>query len=290
MLNQLIEQLQTNVWFFYTVIIFLGLTVGSFLNVIIYRLPVMLDREWTQQCHDYLQHDATDTETRAEKFNLSYPPSTCPQCQHKIRAWENIPVISYIMLGGKCSHCKTPISIQYPLVETVTAILSVFVAWHFGATAQTMAALILTWSLVALTMIDAQKQILPDNITQPLLWLGIIVNIPKLFTSIESSVTGAIAGYLILWFIYHLFRILTGKEGMGYGDFKLLAALGAWMGWEMLPLIIVLSSVVGAIIGIAMIVFRKHDKGVPIPFGPYLAIAGWIAFLWGPQITRAWLG
>ena len=290
MLNQLIEQLQTNVWFFYTVIIFLGLTVGSFLNVIIYRLPVMLDREWTQQCHDYLQHDATDTETRAEKFNLSYPPSTCPQCQHKIRAWENIPVISYIMLGGKCSHCKTSISIQYPLVETVTAILSVFVAWHFGATAQTMAALILTWSLVALTMIDAQKQILPDNITQPLLWLGIIVNIPELFTSIESSVTGAIAGYLILWFIYHLFRILTGKEGMGYGDFKLLAALGAWMGWEMLPLIIVLSSVVGAIIGIAMIVFRKHDKGVPIPFGPYLAIAGWIAFLWGPQITRAWLG
>ncbi len=290
MLNQLIEQLQTNVWFFYTVIIFLGLTVGSFLNVIIYRLPVMLDREWTQQCHDYLQHDATDTETRAEKFNLSYPPSTCPQCQHKIRAWENIPVISYIMLGGKCSHCKTSISIQYPLVETVTAILSVFVAWHFGATAQTMAALILTWSLVALTMIDAQKQILPDNITQPLLWLGIIVNIPELFTSIESSVIGAIAGYLILWFIYHLFRILTGKEGMGYGDFKLLAALGAWMGWEMLPLIIVLSSVVGAIIGIAMIVFRKHDKGVPIPFGPYLAIAGWIAFLWGPQITRAWLG
>ncbi len=290
MLNQLIEQLQTNVWFFYTVIIFLGLTVGSFLNVIIYRLPVMLDREWTQQCHDYLQHDATDTETRAEKFNLSYPPSTCPQCQHKIRAWENIPVISYIMLGGKCSHCKTPISIQYPLVETVTAILSVFVAWHFGATAQTMAALILTWSLVALTMIDAQKQILPDNITQPLLWLGIIVNIPELFTSIESSVIGAIAGYLILWFIYHLFRILTGKEGMGYGDFKLLAVLGAWMGWEMLPLIIVLSSVVGAIIGIAMIVFRKHDKGVPIPFGPYLAIAGWIAFLWGPQITRAWLG
>ena len=247
----------------------------------------MLEKEWTQQCHDFLQHEPSTENT--EKFNLSYPASRCPECDHKIRFWENIPVISYLLLGGKCSNCKTHISFQYPLIEIITAILSVVVAYHFGATLQTLAALILTWSLVALTLIDAQKQILPDNITQPLLWLGIVVNLSGLFTPITSSIIGAIAGYLILWSIYHLFKIITGKEGMGYGDFKLLAVLGAWMGWEMLPLIIVLSSVVGAIVGIAMIVFKQHDKSVPIPFGPYLAIAGWIAFLWGADINQAWL-
>lgn len=289
-MEPLIAQLQANAWFFYTLIIFLGLSVGSFLNVVIYRLPIMLDKEWTRQCHDYLQHEPDENQPEDKTFTLSYPPSTCPQCQHKIRFWENIPVVSYIILGGKCSNCKATISIQYPLVETISAILSVFIAWHFGVTPQTMAALILTWSLIALSMIDAQKQILPDNITQPLLWLGIIVNIPGLFTTIESSVIGAIAGYLFLWSVYHIFRVLTGKEGMGYGDFKLLAVLGAWTGWEMLPLIIVLSSVIGAIIGITMITFKKHDKNVPIPFGPYLAIAGWLAFLWGPQMTQAWLG
>ena len=288
MLTPLIEQLQNNSSFFYTVIIFLGLCVGSFLNVVIYRLPIMLEKEWTQQCHEFLEHDiATDN---TEKFNLSYPASSCPQCNHKIRFWENIPVISYLLLRGKCSNCKTHISFQYPLIEIITAILSVVVAYHFAATLQTLAALLLTWSLIALSLIDAKKQILPDNITQPLLWLGIIVNLSALFTPTVSSIIGAIAGYLILWSIYHLFKLLTGKEGMGYGDFKLLAVLGAWMGWEMLPLIIVLSSVVGAVIGIIMVVFKKHDKSIPIPFGPYLAIAGWIAFLWGPQINQAWLG
>jgi len=286
-LEPFIEQLQNNSSFFYAVIIFLGLSVGSFLNVVIYRLPLMLEKEWTEQCHDFLQHDTND-ETH-EKFNLSYPASSCPQCDHKIRFWENIPVISYLILGGKCSNCKSHISFQYPLIEIITAVLSVAVAYHFGATLQTLAALILTWSLISLTLIDAQKQLLPDNITQPLLWLGIIINLSALFTSIESSIIGAITGYLILWSIYQLFKLVTGKEGMGYGDFKLLAVLGAWMGWEMLPLIIVLSSVVGAVIGIAMIAFKKHDKSVPIPFGPYLAIAGWIAFLWGAEINQAWL-
>ncbi|MCW9012708.1 MAG: A24 family peptidase [Gammaproteobacteria bacterium] len=278
-----------NSWLFIISIGLVGLAIGSFLNVVVYRLPLMLETEWRQQCNELLEITPTE-ETTEKKFNLSYPASTCPKCGHKIRFWENIPVLSYLFLRGKCSNCGIKISLQYPLVEAVTATLSVIIAVHFGVSVQTLFALGFTWALVALTLIDAQKQLLPDNITLPLLWAGIIANMSGLFVDLESSVVGAIAGYLVLWSIYHLFRLLTGKEGMGYGDFKLLAALGAWMGWKMLPLIIVLSSFVGAAIGIAMIIFVRHDKNIPIPFGPYLAIAGWLAFIWGDSINKAWLG
>jgi leader peptidase (prepilin peptidase) / N-methyltransferase len=282
----ILEALQTTPWFFYAAITFTGLAVGSFLNVVIYRLPVILEKEWTHQCQEFLEQEVSEQ----KKFNLAFPASTCPKCKHEIRFWENIPVLSYLFLQGKCASCKTHISVQYPIVEASTAILSIIVAHHFGVSWQTVAALMLTWSLIALTMIDVHKQLLPDNITLPLLWLGIICNMSGLFTDLESSVKGAIFGYLALWSIYHLFKIVTGKEGMGYGDFKLLGALGAWMGWKVLPIIIVLSSFVGAVIGIAMIVFTRHDKSVPIPFGPYLAIAGGITLLWGDAITKAWLG
>ena len=282
-----IEALQQYDWLFYGLVIFTGLSVGSFLNVVIYRLPLMMEKEWRQQCTEFLELESTDNN---KKISLATPASSCPKCNHKIRAWENIPVISYLLLKGKCASCKAPISAEYPLVETVTAILSVIIAYHYGVSWQTLSALFFTWALIALTMIDFHKQLLPDNIVFPLLWLGILVNMFNTFVDLESSIIGAMAGYLVLWSVYHTFRILTGKEGMGYGDFKLLAALGAWMGWKMLPLIIVLSSFVGAAIGIAMIIFARHDKNIPIPFGPYLAIAGWIALLWGESITSSWLG
>jgi len=246
----------------------------------------MLENEWRSDCRNFLElEDAKNTDV----FNLSKPDSTCPNCGHKIRVWENIPVLSYLLLRGKCASCKSHISAQYPIIEAVTAALSALVAIKFGVSAETFFALIFTWALVSLTMIDAKTQLLPDNITLPLLWLGIIVNTSELYTSLESSVFGAVAGYLILWSIYKLFKLVTGKEGMGYGDFKLLAALGAWMGWMMLPQIILLSSLVGAIIGVTMILVSKHDKSIPIPFGPYLAIAGWIAFIWGADINQIWL-
>lgn len=246
----------------------------------------MLQNEWRSECQSFLEIESAE---KIDTFNLSKPDSTCPSCGHKIRAWENIPVISYLLLRGKCSSCKSHISVQYPVIEAVTATLSVFVAMKFGVSAETFWGLLFTWALVSLTMIDAKTQLLPDNITLPLLWLGILVNTSSTFTDLESSVFGAMTGYLILWSIYKLFKAVTGKEGMGYGDFKLLAALGAWMGWKMLPQIILLSSLVGAVIGIAMIVFTRHNKNIPIPFGPYLAIAGWIAFLWGQDINRLWL-
>lgn len=282
-----IESLQQQSWLFYGLIIFTGLAFGSFLNVVIYRLPIILEKQWRSQCNEFLD---LEKEPASDSLTLAKPASSCPKCGHKIRFWENIPVISYLILKGRCSACKASISFEYPLVETVTAILSVIVAHHFGVSWQTLAALVFTWSLIALTMIDFHKQLLPDNITLPLLWLGIICNMFGLFTDLESAVTGAIAGYLSLWLVYHLFRLLTGKEGMGYGDFKLLAALGAWMGWKLLPIIIVLSSFVGAVIGIGLIVFTRHDRSVPIPFGPYLAIAGWIALIWGQDILKIWLG
>ncbi|RDH81698.1 MAG: prepilin peptidase [endosymbiont of Galathealinum brachiosum] len=286
MQNTLIE-FQNNPWLFFTTVTLISLSVGSFLNVVIYRLPVMMQNEWRTDCKNFLELEP-DKKT-PEIFNLSKPDSSCPNCGHKIRAWENIPVISYMVLGGKCSSCKTHISIQYPVIEIVTALLSVLIAIKFGVSGETFFGLIFTWALVSLTVIDAKTQLLPDDITLPLLWLGILVNTSGLYTDLESSVFGAIAGYLILWSIYKLFKLVTGKEGMGYGDFKLLAALGAWMGWVMLPQIILLSSLVGAVIGISMIMIRKHDKGVPIPFGPYLAIAGWIAFVWGAEINQLWL-
>ena len=285
-MQQTIQLFIDNENIFYIFVTLIGLAVGSFLNVVIYRLPLMLENDWRQQCEEFLQLKET---TDSEKITLSSPASSCPVCQHKIRFWENIPVVSYLLLKGQCSSCSNPISIQYPIVETVTAILSVVVAVHFGVSWQTVAALFLTWALVSLTMIDFHKQLLPDNITLPLLSLGVIAGIFGLFTDLQSSVIGAMAGYMILWTVFHTFKIVTGKEGMGYGDFKLLAALGAWMGWEYLPQIIILSSLVGAIIGISMLVVLKHDKNIPIPFGPYLAIAGWIALIWGEQINTSWL-
>ena len=284
--NQAIQLFIENKNIFYIFVFLTGLAIGSFLNVVIFRLPLMLENEWRQQCHDFLE---LKDETSTEKLTLSSPASSCPKCQHKIRFWENIPVISYILLKGKCSSCGNHISIQYPIIETVTAVLSLAVAIRFGVSWQAFGALLLTWALISLTIIDFHKQLLPDNITLPLLWLGIIVSISGLFTDLQSSVIGAMAGYLILWTVFHIFKILTGKEGMGFGDFKLLAALGAWMGWQLLPLIIILSSLVGAIIGISMMAFLKHDKNIPIPFGPYLAIAGWIALIWGETINNTWL-
>lgn len=282
----LIQTLTDNQWLFITSVIFIGLSVGSFLNVVIYRLPIMLENEWRSDCQSFLEIEASKSD---EVFNLSKPNSSCPECGHKIRPWENIPVLSYLLLRGKCSSCHTHISSQYPIIEASTAVLSVLIAVKYGASAETFFGLILTWALISLTMIDAKTQLLPDSITLPLLWLGILLNTSKLFTTLESSVYGAVIGYLVLWSIYKLFKAFTGKEGMGYGDFKLLAALGAWMGWEMLPQIILLSSLVGAVIGITMIIFTRHNKNIPIPFGPYLAIAGWIAFLWGQDINRLWL-
>ncbi len=273
---------------FYSWILFVGLCVGSFLNVVIYRLPVMLENEWRSDCRQFLELD-TENDKQQQTFNLAVPASSCPHCGHKIRLWENIPVISYLLLKGRCSNCKTHISVQYPIIEAITGLLSVAVAMHYGVSWQTTMGLFLTWVLVALTVIDIKKQLLPDNLTLPLLWLGLIVNSNSLYTDLNSALFGAIVGYLSLWSIYKLFKLLTGKEGMGYGDFKLLAALGAWMGWQMLPQIILLSSLVGAIIGIMMVIFTGRDRRIPIPFGPYLAIAGWIAFMWGSEINRIWL-
>jgi leader peptidase (prepilin peptidase) / N-methyltransferase len=272
----------------------LGLLVGSFLNVVIYRVPKMMERDWQNQCRDFLDNNG-DVATlpspppEQEPFNLMVPASTCPHCGHKIRAWENIPVISYLFLQGKCSSCKSGISARYPIIELATGLLSVAVIYYVGVNWSGLAALVFTWSLIVLTMIDLDTYLLPDDITLPLLWLGLIVNSFGSFTDLSSAVWGAIAGYLSLWSVYKLFKLFTGKEGMGYGDFKLLAALGAWMGWQMLPQIILLSSLVGAVIGISMIVIRGRDKNIPIPFGPYLAIAGWIAFMWGDTINQSYL-
>lgn len=272
----------------------LGLLVGSFLNVVIYRLPKMMERDWQQQCRDFLTDDGDIAtlpahNSKQEPFNLMVPASSCPHCGHKIKPWENIPVISYLFLRGKCSNCKAKISARYPIIELVTGLLSVAVIYYVGVNWSGLAAFIFTWSLIALTMIDFDTYLLPDDITLPLLWLGLIANSFGAFTDLPSALWGAIAGYLALWSVYKVFKLVTGKEGMGYGDFKLLAALGAWMGWQMLPQIILLSSLVGAVIGISMIVMRGRDKNIPIPFGPYLAIAGWIAFVWGDTINQSYL-
>jgi leader peptidase (prepilin peptidase)/N-methyltransferase len=271
----------------------LGLLVGSFLNVVIYRLPKMMERDWYQQCVEFLGADNLKDDTKKqftpEKFNLVTPASTCPSCGHKIKPWENIPVMSYVFLRGKCSACKAKISLRYPIVEAVTALFSVVAIYVFGASVTGLACLFFTWCLIALTMIDFDTQLLPDSITLPLLWLGLIANYYGLFTPLDSALWGAIAGYLSLFSVYWLFKLLTGKEGMGFGDFKLLGALGAWLGWQMLLQIILLSALAGAVIGIGMIVIRGRDKNIPIPFGPYLAIAGWIALMWGQDINQAYL-
>jgi leader peptidase (prepilin peptidase) / N-methyltransferase len=269
----------------------LGLLVGSFLNVVIYRLPIMLQRDWRAQCHEFLEienktPDTNESTAKFKTFNLQKPDSHCPVCNHKIRPWENIPVISYAALGGKCSGCKTKISLRYPSVELVTGLLSGLVAATYGPTLLTLSLLIFTWCLISLTLIDFDHQLLPDDITIPLLWLGLLVNAFGLGMGISlyDAVIGAMAGYLVLWGFYWAFKLATGKEGMGYGDFKLLGALGAWMGWQSLLPIIILSSLVGAVFGLGMILVLGRDKSIPMPFGPYLAGAGFLMLIWGPEL------
>ena len=261
----------------------IGLAVGSFLNVVIYRLPVMMEREWKSDCLEFLEQPGQADE---EKFNLNTPRSRCGHCGHRITWKENIPLVSYLLLGGKCSSCKTRISLQYPMVELFTALLSLIVGWHFGVTEQALAALFFSWCLIAASGIDIGHKLLPDTITLPLLWLGILLSFFDVFVSLEDSVIGAMAGYMSLWSVFILFKLLTGKEGMGHGDFKLLAMLGAWCGWKMLLVIILTSSVVGAVVGISMILLKKTDRATQIPFGPYLAAAGWMALLWGEHLLR----
>jgi leader peptidase (prepilin peptidase)/N-methyltransferase len=266
-----------------------SLIIGSFLNAVIYRIPEMMKKEWHQECTEFLQDKESKQQTSSkeeEKFNLMTPRSTCPHCGHMITALENIPVISYLFLRGKCSSCKTAISLQYPLVEIFTALLSIFIAWKFGFTWQTLAALVLTWTLITLSIIDAKTMLLPDNLTLPLMWLGIAVNYQHLFVDLQSSVLGAMIGYLFLWTLFHLFRLATGKEGMGYGDFKIVAALGAWGGWQILPFTIFVASLFGAVFGMVWMAIKRDKNANMIPFGPWLASAGLIAFLWRDEITH----
>jgi leader peptidase (prepilin peptidase)/N-methyltransferase len=286
-----------------------GLLVGSFLNVVIHRLPIMLDRQWRRQCHDLEQEAQAPGQAQAlgqapapagEPYNLVVPRSACPACHAPITAWQNIPLLSWLWLRGKCASCKAPISLRYPLVELLSALLSAAVAWRFGFGWTALAGLAITWALIALTGIDLDTQLLPDAITLPLLWAGllgsltvgstVVAGAASLPVSPADAITGAAAGYLSLWSVYHLFRLCTGKEGMGYGDFKLLAALGAWMGWRMLLPIILVSALSGAVVGIALIVSGRHRREVPMPFGPFLAAAGWFAMMWGPQWVSAYLG
>ena len=268
--------------FFVALCVFIGLMVGSFLNVVIVRLPKMMERAWLQQCAE-LRGEKIET---LPALNIASPRSMCPSCGHKITILENIPVLSYLFLKGRCSQCDAKISIRYPIVEIITSIISGFIAWYFGYSLMTFAALIFTWAMIALAVIDLDTQLLPDDITLPLLWLGLLVNLTGGFTDIRSAVVGAVAGYLFLWCIFWLFKFATGKEGIGYGDFKLLAAIGAWFGWSMLPLVILFSSFSGAIIGVGIIAASKEKSNTPIPFGPFLAIGALIALFWGNQLNH----
>jgi leader peptidase (prepilin peptidase)/N-methyltransferase len=263
----------------------LGLLVGSFLNVVIHRLPKMMEQDWRRQCAEINETEVTEQ----ARYNLVVPASACPHCNHKISAWENIPVVSYLLLRGKCKGCRAAISVRYPLIEAFSGLLCGFAAAHFGFGLAAIGACLLIWALISLTAIDFDTQFLPDDITLPLIWTGLLFNLNNVYTSLPDAVLGAIFGYLALWCVFWLFKLLTGKEGMGYGDFKLLAALGAWLGWQMLPLIIILSSLVGAVIGVTLIVALKHGRNVPIPFGPYLAGGGLIALFWGQTLTQNYL-
>lgn len=267
----------------------LGLAVGSFLNVVIHRLPKMMEYDWHCQCAELRGELHSETVPQQMPLSLSKPRSRCPNCGHAITALENIPLISWLFLRGRCSACSTPISPRYPLVEMLSALLSAFAASHFGANWSAVGAILLIWSLIALSFIDFDTQLLPDVITLPLLWLGLLFNLFGIYTDLQSAVIGAIVGYLSLWAVYWAFKLLTGKDGMGYGDFKLLAALGAWLGWPMLPLTILLSSFVGAVVGISLMVLTKRGRNIPIPFGPYLAAAGLLALFWGKEMTQVYL-
>jgi len=284
----LVEYLVSQPSLFHAGVFLVGLAVGSFLNVVIYRLPRRMQQEWRRECCTLL-NTPLPADLAQSAPGLIFPGSRCPHCGHAIAPWENIPVISYLLLRGKCLSCRESISIRYPLVELLTASLSLLVSLRFGVSAQTIAALLLTWSLVALSGIDLDHHLLPDDITLPLLWLGLLVNIFMFFARLLPALLGAMAGYLALWIVYQVFRLLTGKEGMGYGDFKLLAALGAWNGIQMLPLMLVMASLAGAIVGGAQIISGRQQRSQPIPFGPYLALAGWVALLWGRQLTAIYL-
>jgi len=303
---------------FFTLVAFTSLVVGSFLNVVIHRLPIMMEREWRESLAEFdaepgtvvdsesaqatassinmaadgsATHpgiDSGDPQTSVERFNLAVPRSRCPGCAAPISAWQNIPIISWLLLRGRCAHCQVAISVRYPLIEATTMLLSLVVAWQFGATPQAVLGIVVTWFLVALTMIDVDHHLLPDNLTLPLMWIGLMASLAPVFVGVHEAVVGAAAGYLILWSIYWLFKLVTGKEGMGYGDFKLLAALGALLGWQALPMIILLSSLVGAVVGLSIILITRRSKEIPIPFGPYLAAAGWIAMVWGDSLQGAY--
>ena len=279
-----IHLLQNSPGFFISFCSILGLVVGSFLNVVIVRLPKMLEREWAQQCAD----SSAETLQALPPYNIIRPRSACVHCGHKITAMENIPLMSYVLLRGRCSRCKAPISLRYPLVELLTATTSGYIAWHFGYGFAAFAALGFTWAMIALAFIDIDTQLLPNDITMPLLWTGLLVNLADTFTDIGSAVLGAVTGYIMLWSIYWAFKLVTRREGMGYGDFKLLAAIGAWLGWQMLPLVILFSSIAGTAVGVFLMAVAKRGRHEPIPFGPYLAGSGLAALLWGRQLNQVY--
>jgi leader peptidase (prepilin peptidase)/N-methyltransferase len=283
----IINFIESNPDFFLVLVAALSLIIGSFLNVVIYRLPHMIEDEWNQECRAYLGLNPQNTDT--EKLNLHLPMSHCPQCKKKLKPWHNIPVISYLVLSGKCAYCKTNISLRYPIVELLCCIASVYVAWRFGFTWQTAGALVFTWILIALTFIDLDYHLLTDHLTFSLLWVGLFLSIFSIFSNSHDAILGAIAGYLVFFTIQWLFKLVTGKVGMGQGDFKFLAALGAFLGWQQLPVIILLSSVIGVIFGLTHMAIKKQYKSVPLPFGPYLSVAGWISLIWGNEILRLYL-
>ncbi|MBB1369966.1 A24 family peptidase [Pseudoalteromonas sp. SR45-4] len=296
-MQSIIEVMQSQLWFYLTTIGLVSLCVGSFLNVVIYRLPLMMQREWQSECRLLLESELKSNKANTNEpfssglnstFNLVKPNSTCPKCKTAIKAWQNIPIISWLFLKGKCASCSNPISARYPIVEAITALLSLVVAHKLGATEQALLYIAITWALVALTFIDIDHMLLPDQITLPLVWLALIAAVLGYTVNPTDAIIGTACGYLSLWSVFWLFKLLTGKEGMGYGDFKLLAVFGALLGWQSLLTIILLSSVVGAIIGIALLTIQGKDKATPIPFGPYLAIAGWITMLWGEQLQASY--
>ena len=282
-------------WLFVAVVFAFCLVIGSFLNVVIHRLPLMMERDWREQCEEMMQNPP-EVELPQGRFNLVVPRSRCPSCGTMIKAWQNIPVISYLLLGGRCGKCRKSISARYPVVEMLTAVLAAMCAWRFGFGWEAAMAIVMTLALVPIALIDADTQLIPDSIVLPLMWIGLAMSLyypmagaDTLFLSPSEAIIGAMAGYLSLWSVYWMFKLVTGKDGMGYGDFKLLAALGAWLGWQQLPMIILMSAVVGAVVGIALMASRKHERSVPIPFGPYLAAAGWITMLWGDVIKNTYL-
>ena len=291
----IVTVMQSQLWFYLLTVGLVSLCVGSFLNVVIYRLPLMMQREWQTECRVLLADELKSNKSAStpKPFNLVTPNSTCPKCKTAIKAWQNIPVFSWLLLKGRCASCSNPISVRYPIIEMLTAVLSLIVAYTFGATEQALLYILITWVLVALTFIDIDHMLLPDQLTLPLVWVALIAAVMGITISPTDAIIGAACGYLSLWSVFWLFKLITGKEGMGYGDFKLLAVFGALLGWQSLLTIILLSSVVGAIIGIALLSIQGKDKATPIPFGPYLAIAGWVTLLWGSQIQAFyfnWLG